>query len=302
MLSQEAGYAKTNGPRTNWAQSYRYRASGLAQPQTLEEVCSAVIGRAGGVKALGAGHSFHGIADTRGEQISLEHLDSMELDRTAHTVTVGGGVRYGVLAAYLGSRGYALHNLASLAHVTVAGACATATHGSGSSNGNLATAVSAIEMVTAAGDVVRLSRDQDGERFLGAVVGLGALGVVTSLTLTVVPAFAITQTVYEGLPFAQMERHLEDIFASGYSVSLFTDWQRERATQVWVKRRWDADANARTEPEFFGARAARQPMHPLPGHSAENCTEQHGGTGTLVRPSATFPHGLHAEQRAGAAD
>ncbi len=228
------------------------------------------------MKALGARHSFNGIADSTGEQVSLEHMDEMTIDRAAHTVTVGAGVRYGRLAPYLDKEGFALHNLASLPHVTVVGACATATHGSGVKNGNLSTAVSGLEMVTAGGEVVKLSRAKDGERFRAAVVGLGALGVVTRITLDVQPTFQMTQVVYENLSFDQLEHHLEEIFASGYSVSLFTDWQNHRATQVWIKSRYDAKAAPAVKPEFFGATAAKQKLHPLAGHSAENCTEQMG--------------------------
>ena len=156
-------------PRTNWSGNYIYSSERLHAPvseQTLERLL-----RSGArVKALGARHSFNGIADSTGEQISLEHLNEMVLDRATQTVLVGAGVRYGRLAPFLDKQGYALHNLASLPHVTVAGACATATHGSG--NGNLATAVSELEMLTPAGEVMRLSRAEDGEHFRAAVVGL----------------------------------------------------------------------------------------------------------------------------------
>src|SRR5690606_18670507 len=134
----------------------------------------------------------------------------------------------------LHDEGYALHNMASLPHITVVGACATATHGSGDENGNLATAVAAIELVKADGDVVMLARDQHGDEFQGAVVGLGGLGVVTKVTLDVVPLYVMQQEVYENLPVAQLEAHFDEIVASAYSVSLFTDWQKERVNQVWL--------------------------------------------------------------------
>jgi alditol oxidase len=185
-------------------------------------------------------------------------------------------VTYGQLAPYLDGQGYALHNLASLPHVSVAGACATATHGSGNKNGNLATAVSAMEIVTADGELIVLSRERDGERFRGAVVALGGLGVVTKVTLDVQPTFQIRQVVYENLPMAQLESHLDDIFSSGYSVSLFTDWQNHRITQVWIKSRVEQRPSSKLQPDFFGAKLATRKLHPLAGHSAENCTEQMG--------------------------
>jgi xylitol oxidase len=253
--------------RKNWAGNYQYRASQLRRPKSVAEVRE-VIKSSSHLTALGTRHSFNGIADSAGDQVSLENLDEMLLDQKARTVTVGAGVTYGQLCPYLYRNGFALHNLASLPHISVAGACATATHGSGSKNGNLATAVSALEIVTASGEAVTLSR----ERVHGAVVGLGGLGVVSKLTLDVQPAFDMRQVVYENLSFDRLDGHLDEIFASGYSVSLFTDWQNHRATQVWIKSRVDSEFQS----EFFGAQLATRNLHPLPGLSAENCTEQMG--------------------------
>jgi xylitol oxidase len=228
------------------------------------------------LRALGTRHSFNSIADSTAAQVSLKRLEQVSLDEKARTVTLGAGIRYGDLATVIDKRGYAVHNLASLPHISVAGACATATHGSGVHNGNLATPVAALEIVTADGDIVHLSREKDGDRFLGAVVGLGSVGVVTSVTLDVQPTFQVAQSVYQDLSFDHLQHHLEEIFSSGYSVSLFTDWQNHRATQVWIKRRLaPGDAN-KWEPEYFGAKLATQKLHPLAGHSAEACTEQQG--------------------------
>jgi len=275
MLSHLASREQQASTRTNWAGNYTYSTDRLNLPKTVEEVQQVVKSRSP-LKALGARHSFNGIADTTGEQISLKYLDSMVVEPKARTVTVGAGVTYGQLAPYLDGQGYALHNLASLPHISVAGACATATHGSGNKNGNLSTAVSAIEIVTADGEAVVLSRERDGERFPGAVVALGGLGVVTKVTLDVRPTFQVKQVVYENLPMAQLESHLEDIFSSGYSVSLFTDWQNHRVTQAWIKSRVEQGTSSKLAPEFFGAKLATKKLHPLQGHAAENCTEQMG--------------------------
>jgi xylitol oxidase len=261
--------------RTNWAGNYKYSTDHLEKPRTVEEL-QQVVKKCDKLRALGARHSFNAIADSTSAQVSLEHFDSMSLDKKSRTVTAGAGVRYGTLAPYLQSNGFAVHNLASLPHVTIIGACATATHGSGSKNGNLSTAVSGLEIVTANGEVVTLSRHRDGDRFHGAVVGLGALGVVSKITLDVIPTFDVSQVVYENLPFSQLEKHLDEIFASGYSVSLFTDWQNHRATQVWIKRRIENGKTPEMKPDFFGAKLATHKLHPLAGHSAENCTEQMG--------------------------
>jgi xylitol oxidase len=266
--------------RTNWAGNLTYSAKQLDEPSSVAEVQQLIKSRTP-VKALGARHSINTIADTTGDQISLvQHVDGMTLDPDHHTVTVGGGVKYGLLAPWLDQQGYAVHNLASLPHVSVIGACATATHGSGIRNGNLSTAVVGLEMVTGTGDVVELSRDKDGDRFDGMVVALGALGVVTKVTLKVLPRFEMYQAVYQNLSFDQLEKNLDTIFGSGYSVSLFTDWQHHRATQVWLKKTLPAGADTKNPvqlpPEFYGATLAKEKLHPITGHPADACTDQMG--------------------------
>jgi xylitol oxidase len=263
-------------PHTNWAGNLTYSAPNLLEPRSVEEVQTAVRAHRR-LRALGSRHSFNAIADSPENQISLHALNSIDLDPAAKTVTVGAGVRYGDLAPVIDARGFALHNLASLPHISVAGAIATATHGSGLHNGSLATAVSALEFVNAHGDLVRPSRSSDPEEFSGAAVHLGALGILTRVTLDVQPTYQVAQTVYLDLPIAALEHHLEEIFVAGYSVSLFTDWQNSRITQVWIKRRTDRPCEPATlGPDFFGAHRAAQNMHPILGHTAEACTEQLG--------------------------
>ena len=278
MLSHLMGDEQKGAGRTNWSGNYRYSTDRLHTPKSVAEV-QQVVKSCDKLRALGTKHSFNGIADSRANQISLQHFDEMNIDPKARTVTVGAGVKYGQVAPYLYQHGYALHNLASLPHISVAGACATATHGSGNKNGNLATPVAAVEIVKADGEVVRLSRERDSDRLHGAVVGLGGLGVVTKTTLNLQPAFDMRQVVYLNLSFDQLEHHLDEIFGSGYSVSLFTDWQNHRATQVWVKSRVMPGDNLAIPREFFGAKAATRKMHPIGDHPAENCTDQLGMPG-----------------------
>jgi xylitol oxidase len=186
---------------------------------------------------------------------------------------------YGQLCPTLDRQGFALHNLASLPHISIAGACATGTHGSGVRHGNLATAVAALEIVTAGGEVLKLSRDRDGGTFEGGVVNLGALGVVTKVTLDVQPTFLMRQDVYLDLPTAQVRDHFEDIASAGYSVSLFTDWQKGRMNEVWIKRRVDQGTTLAVRPDFYGATLATRNVHPIVELSPENCTEQMGVPG-----------------------
>ncbi|GAA3745372.1 alditol oxidase [Plantactinospora mayteni] len=279
------------GRLTNWAGNIDFRAGRLHRPGSVPELRSLVAG-SDRVRALGTGHSFNRIADTTGDLVSLAGLPPVvEIDSTAATVTISAGIRYGELVGHLHRAGFALHNLGSLPHISVAGACATGTHGSGPGNGNLATAVAALELVTADGDLVTLRRGTDGDDFLGAVVGLGALGVVTRLTLDLVPAFEIAQYVYDDLPRDQLDAHSSEILGGGYSVSLFTDWTGPRINQVWVKRRVDTTAGVAAgvaaEPHWHGATLAAEPRHPVPGMSAAYCTEQLGVPGPW---HARLPH------------
>lgn len=263
----------------NWAGNYTYSAARVHYPTTLAQI-QALVARSSRLRALGTRHSFNGIADCDQDLISLEQFDQqMTLDRERSMVTVAAGMRYGQVCAYLHRAGYALHNMASLPHISVAGACATATHGSGVHCGNLATAVAAIELVTAEGDLVRLSRDEHGEQFRGVVVGLGGLGVVTRLTLDVEPSFTMRQDVYLNLPLDALAANFDAVIEQGYSVSLFTDWRNSRFTQVWVKRRISDGAAVTVPDNLFGAPAATRQLHPIESLPGQHCTEQLGVPG-----------------------
>src|SRR3979411_1249202 len=188
----------------NWAGNLEYSTDRLFSANSLEQVRS-YVKKQSKLKVLGTRHCFNNIADSTHNLLSLKSMDGVvALEPEAHTVTVNAGMTYGQLCPLLHNKGFALHNLASLPHISIAGAISTATHGSGEKNGNLATAVSALEIVTAAGEAVKLSRQRDGEVFRGAVVGLGALGVVTKVTLDIQPTFLMRQYVYENMPLTQL--------------------------------------------------------------------------------------------------
>jgi alditol oxidase len=270
----------------NWAGNYRYGAQALHRPATVEEV-QELVAAAPKVRALGSRHSFNSIADSSGILVSLENLDpDIRIDAEARTVTVSGGTRYGTLAAELVRARFALPNLASLPHISVAGAIATGTHGSGDANGNLATSVAGLEMVGADGALLALTPASFAD-FDGAVVALGALGIVTQVTLAIEPEFAVRQEVIEGVPWDQVLGNFDAVTSSAYSVSLFTDWRGDAVNQVWLKSRDDAgDFEARRE--FFGGTPATVARHPLPGVSAINCTEQLGIPGSWSERLAHF--------------
>src|SRR5579875_2211826 len=264
--------------RTNWAGNYSYLAKQHEEPTTVDEIASA-IRTSHKAKALGTRHSFNHIADTSGTHIALTHLKSMSLNTHEQVVRVGAGVTYGELAPWLDAQGFAVHNLASLPHISVAGACATGTHGSGLNNGCLSTAVVGLELIDGNGELSRITAATHGDCFRAAVVGLGAMGVITAVQLKVIPAFDITQTVYENLSFDELRANARAIFGAAYSVSLFTDWQGHRATQAWMKQHVKSGERPEAQASFFGATRQTTKLHPLPGLSAENCTEQMGVPG-----------------------
>jgi alditol oxidase len=236
------------------------------RPATVEEL-QEIVARAPRIRVLGSRHTFNDIADSD-ELVSLDALPP-GVEVGDGTVSCGGAVRYGELARILDTEGLALHNLASLPHISVAGAVATATHGSGDGNGNLATAVAALELVTSTGERVHARRgDAD---FGGMVVALGALGAVTRVTLDVEPAYEVAQRVFEGMPFPALLEHYDAIAAAGYSVSVFTLW--DETSSVWVKCRGDAPD------DLFGATPAPEDRHPIAGIDPVNCTAQRGRPG-----------------------
>jgi alditol oxidase len=264
---------------TNWAGNLEYSTENLYAAKSFEQIQD-FVKKQPKLKVLGSRHCFNNIADSKNAFLSLKPLDEIiSLDAQARTVTVAAGITYGQLAPLLDAKGFALHNLASLPHISVAGACTTATHGSGEKNGNLATAVSALEIITASGDAVKLSRRDDPNFFQGAVVGLGALGVITKITHDIQPTYQMRQYVYENLSFTAMKDHFDAIQASAYSVSLFTDWQNHNFSEVWLKSRTEKTQAFDAKPEFFGAKLATKNLHPIAALSAENCTEQMGVPG-----------------------
>lgn len=263
----------------NWAGNLIYGARRIVHPADRAQLAEALAGD-GEVRVVGSRHSFNDITDTTGTLIATDRLPAgVEIDGSAGTVRVGGGVRYGDLAALLAGHGLALPNLASLPHISVAGAIATGTHGSGDRLGSLATSVRALTLLTPRGDEVRYERGD--EDFGGAVVHLGALGVVVEVELDVEPAYDVSQTVYEGLDWDTAVEHLDAITASATSVSLFTDWSAAgQIAQIWTKHRVDAGVPAAAELlPSLGAAPADGPRHPVPGGDTRASTEQGGVAG-----------------------
>lgn len=270
------------GPLTNWAGNITFGAAQVSRPGSVAEL-QQVVAASPRVRALGTAHSFSDIADTGGVLVSVAGLPPvLELDRDRAQVTVSAGLRYGELASWLHERGWALANLGSLPHISVAGACATGTHGSGDGNRCLAAAVAGAELVTAGGDLVQARRDDPGpagQDFAGIPVSLGTLGVLTRVTLDLVPAFTVRQWVYDGIGAAERAAHLDEIFARGYSVSLFTRWAPDGLSQAWVKELAGPGEQDPAPGRWLGGTLADGPRHPVPGLDPAPCTEQLGRPG-----------------------
>jgi alditol oxidase len=276
----------------NWAGNIEYSTENLHAAKSVAEV-KEYVRKTEKLKVLGTRHCFNTIADSKDAFLSLTEMrDPPVLDEAAKTVTVDANMTYGRLAPWLEEEGYALHNLASLPHISVAGAASTGTHGSGEKNGNLSTAVNGLEIVTASGDVVQLSRKKDGDTLRGAVVGLGALGAITKVALEIQPTFQVRQWVYENMPFDAVRAHFDEIEASGYSVSLFTDWRNKNVNEVWIKERIGGGKAFAPKPEWFGAKLAKKNLHPIAELGAENCTEQMGVPGPWYERLPHFKMGF----------
>lgn len=255
---------------TNWAGNFTFSAARTAHPTSVEEVRAAVKA-ADSARVVGAGHSFSTIADTTGTLISLDGMPEV-FEVGSGSVRVGAGMRLARLAELLHAAGLALPAMPSLPHITIIGACATATHGSGNDIPSLASLVRSLDLVAADGGVITLSRGDAG--FDGAVVALGSLGVVVAVELDVVPTFDVEQRIYENMPFEALVANVDAVFAGAYSVSAFTTWQG--VAHVFVKQRADAAGHDLT---WTGATPATEPRHPVPGQPALHCTTQLGVPG-----------------------
>lgn len=272
-MSTELGGAPEVVPGVNWAGNVSFRAAMRERPTEVPAL-QGLVARSRRIRTLGTGHSFSPIVDSQGVLVSLAGLPrTIDVDRDRRVVAISGHWTYGQLARELAPAGLALANMASLPHISVAGACATGTHGSGVANQALGAAVRALTLVTATGDLVRVGRDHAA--FDGSVLALGRLGVVLELELDLVPAFGLTQTVVEQVPDARVATELEAILASAYSVSVFTTWGPDRTNQVWVKELADRGLVR----EQWSGRLADGPRHPVAGMPTENATPQLGQPG-----------------------
>ena len=257
-------------PRSNWAGNVVFGAARVHKPESVDEL-RRIVHSSRRIRALGCRHSFSRISDTAGDLVLLTGLPkTLTIDPASSTVTVAAGMTYTELAEQLSRAGFALSNMASIPDISIAGACATGTHGSGDDHRVLPASVAAMKLVVADGDLVELRRALERDTFRGSLVAMGALGIVTELTLDIEPAYEMSQRVHLGIPLEVLQDQTDDVFSAGYSVSAFTDWYSGEAS-VWVKQRADKPVS-----KWIAGRQAQHRIHPVPGMSPQLCTEQLG--------------------------
>jgi len=257
----------------NWSGTVTFQDSKTLAPKSVDELAK-IVASEPKIRARGSAHCFNAMADTNSVAVTFANMpQDIVIDKDRAIVSVPAGMKYGELAVALNDRGWAIHNMASLPHISVAGAIATATHGSGVGNGNLATAVRGLEIILPDGNIKRVTLEDPD--FAGYVVGLGLVGIVSSVDLAIEPTFNIEQTVYRGMSRETYAANLDEIMSLAYSVSYFTTWAAAGGGEVWAKFRSGSKAPA----GLFEAYPATSNRHPLPGLNPEPCTEQMAVTG-----------------------
>ena len=252
----------------NWSGTVTFQDSKTLAPKSVDELAK-IVASEPKIRARGSAHCFNAMADTNSVAVTFANMpQDIVIDKDRAIVSVPAGMKYGELAVALNDRGWAIHNMASLPHISVAGAIATATHGSGVGNGNLATAVRGLEIILPDGNIKRVTLEDPD--FAGYVVGLGLVGIVSSVDLAIEPTFNIEQTVYRGMSRETYAANLDEIMSMAYSVSYFTTWAAAGGGEVWAKFRSGSKAPA----GLFEAYPATSNRHPLPGLNPEPCTEQ----------------------------
>ncbi len=260
-------------PTRNWAKNQRCAPRATHRPRAVDDV-AAIVSRAAAagerVKVIAGAHSFTGAAMTDGHLLSLDAMDDV-VRVDGSDVTVRAGIRLHDLNDELAAIGLALPNLGDIDRQSIAGATSTATHGTGAGFGNLSTNIVGIEMVTGAGEVVRADERADPELLRVARVGLGALGVVTEVTLRCVPAF--------NLHARETVEPLADVLADFDAVMRGTD----HVEFYWMPgaRRCQVKRNTRTaEPASPQARLA---------YFRDKWVAENLAFGTVCRVGRRFP-------------
>jgi FAD-linked oxidoreductase len=237
----------------NWAGNQRAAARRVVRPTGAADIAELVgAARAAGdtVRAVGAGHSFTGAAATDGIRLELPTDGGpVSIDGAARQVTVPAGMPLHRLNALLAAAGLAMPNLGDIDRQTVAGAISTGTHGTGGRLGGLATFVSGLELVTGTGETVRCSADSDPDLFDAARVSVGALGVLTEVTLSCVDAFTL-RADERPLPLAEVLSTLDELVAANDHFEFY--WFPYTGRALVKRNNRVTDGSARPLPRWRG--------------------------------------------------
>ncbi|MCS6568469.1 FAD-binding protein [Curtobacterium flaccumfaciens pv. flaccumfaciens] len=267
----------------NWSGTVTYTAERVVRPSSIDEAAQ-IVADADRVHGLGTRHSFNDVADTAGTLLDLTGIPTdLVVDAEHRTVTLGAGTRYGDVAADIDRAGFALHNTGSLPHISIGGAVATGTHGSGTTLGSLATAVRAFEVLGPDGSARTIDRTDPA--FDGAVLHLGLLGIVTRVTLDVEPSYRMRQDVYGAIPWDSFTANVAEVHATAYSVCAYTVFG-DAITEVLVKSRVPEGAEDVPVPETLAG------AHRLPGTPGDDHrTARDGSVGPWWDRLPHFPIG-----------
>jgi alditol oxidase len=257
----------------NWSKNVDFNDRAYLQPESLAQL-QELIGTNQKIRARGTAHCFNEIANTSSYAINLSQMPkTISVDAVKKSVLVAAGLTYGELAPILHAQGWALSNMASLPHISIAGSISTGTHGSGIKNQNLANQVLALDLVTAEGEIRHI--DRTNPAFNALVVGLGLGGVVYQYELKLEPTYGIRQVIYPDIPLDVLQRNFDQIMGTAYSVSYFTDWGSAQIGNLWCKFR-----DHEVIPESVGGSTkADKKYHPIPSVDPVACTEQLGVAG-----------------------
>lgn len=265
---------KRAGPKMqNWSKNVDFNDRDYLQPESLSELQELVRVHQK-LRARGTAHCFNEIANTSSYAINLSKMPkTIEVDSTSYSVKVAAGLKYGELAPILHQQGWALNNLASLPHISIAGSISTGTHGSGINNKNLANQVLSLDLVTAEGELRHI--DHANPAFNAIVVGLGLGGVIYQYELKIEPTYQIRQVIYPSIPLDVLQRNFDGIMGTAYSVSYFTDWSSDQVGNLWCKFR----DNEVIPESVGGCTKAEKKYHPIPSVDPVACTDQLGEPG-----------------------
>ena len=257
----------------NWAKTVYYNHT-IHYPKTVEEI-QHILQYHAKIRVLGSMHSFNNITklpqEFNGVYISMSNMNQVIKCCRGERVTIQPGITFGELGEYLHERNFGFHNMASLPHITVGGAISTGTHGAGVFNGNLASHVMQVKLISADGKLRTYRIGQDPE-FQHIPVSFGLAGIIVEIELDIVPDYDIQQCIYENLPFNTIKKSdYKTAFSSAYSFSIFTQWKNRKFTSIWAKYRLRKGRNGNEEsimidcPDMNKIKPSSNKVHPLPG-------------------------------------